>query len=208
MYPRVTARQMLDHLAVLKGLSDRHARREAVDAMLVRVGLWDVRNKALDGLSGGMRRRFGVAQALIGAPRLVVVDEPTAGLDPEERNRLLDLLAAIGEAVVVILSTHIVEDVADLCPRVAVLAAGRIRLQGSPADLVAGLRGRIWRTTVPRDAVERLRERLPVLSTRLASGRTLVRVQADSSPGEGFDPAEPALEDVYFATLAALRPAR
>lgn len=208
VYPRVTARQMLEHLAVLKGLADRHARREAVDAMLARVGLWEARDRTLEGLSGGMRRRFGVAQALIGAPRLVVVDEPTAGLDPEERNRLLDLLASVGEQVVVILSTHIVEDVADLCPRVAVLAAGRIRLQGAPADLVAAMRDRVWRTTVPHDAVDALRMRLPMLSTRLSAGRTMVRVQADVSPGPGFEAAAPTLEDVYFSTLAASRPAR
>src|SRR5512133_673342 len=145
VYPRVTAVDMLDHLAVLKGYANRKERRETVDALLHQVNLWDVRKKALAGFSGGMRQRFGIAQALLGQPQLIIVDEPTAGLDPEERNRFLNLLAEIGENVVVILSTHIVEDVADLCPRMAVLCEGRIVKQGAPLDLVAGLKGRIWK---------------------------------------------------------------
>jgi ABC-type multidrug transport system ATPase subunit len=207
VYPRVSAYDMLDHLAVLKGIAGRAARREVVDGLLEKVNLWPVRKRALAGFSGGMRQRFGIAQALIGAPELVIVDEPTAGLDPEERNRFLNLLAEIGENVVVILSTHIVEDVADLCPRMAIMAEGRIVTKGVPADLVNGLAGRIWRRTVAREALEEMRERLQVISTRLMAGRTLVHVLADSAPDAGFEPVPGGLEDVYFATLASTRKA-
>ena len=207
VYPRVSAYDMLDHLAVLKGIAGRAERREVVDGLLEKVNLWPVRKRALAGFSGGMRQRFGIAQALIGAPELVIVDEPTAGLDPEERNRFLNLLAEIGENVVVILSTHIVEDVADLCPRMAIMAQGRIVTQGVPADLVNGLAGRIWRRTVAREALEEMRGRLQVISTRLMAGRTLVHVLADSAPDAGFEPVPGGLEDVYFATLASTRKA-
>jgi ABC-type multidrug transport system ATPase subunit len=207
VYPRVSAYDMLDHLAVLKGIAGRAERREVVDGLLEKVNLWPVRKRALAGFSGGMRQRFGIAQALIGAPELIIVDEPTAGLDPEERNRFLNLLAEIGENVVVILSTHIVEDVADLCPRMAIMAQGRIVTQGVPADLVNGLAGRIWRRTVAREALEEMRGRLQVISTRLMAGRTLVHVLADSAPDAGFEPVPGGLEDVYFATLASTRKA-
>ena len=207
VYPRVSAYDMLDHLAVLKGIAGRAERREVVDGLLEKVNLWPVRKRALAGFSGGMRQRFGIAQALIGAPELIIVDEPTAGLDPEERNRFLNLLAEIGENVVVILSTHIVEDVADLCPRMAIMAEGRIVTQGVPADLVNGLAGRIWRRTVAREALEEMRGRLQVISTRLMAGRTLVHVLADSAPDAGFEPVPGGLEDVYFATLASTRKA-
>ena len=145
VYPRVSAADMLDHMAILKGVSNARDRKQTVEALLAQVNLWNVRNKAIAGFSGGMRQRFGIAQALIGQPRLIIVDEPTAGLDPEERNRFLNLLADIGERVVVILSTHIVEDVADLCPRMAIIAEGRIIATGAPADLTAALNGRIWK---------------------------------------------------------------
>jgi ABC-type multidrug transport system ATPase subunit len=205
VYPRVSAYDMLDHLAVLKGVASAADRKATVETLLHQVNLWDVRRKALAGFSGGMRQRFGIAQALIGNPTLVIVDEPTAGLDPEERNRFLNLLAEIGENVVVILSTHIVEDVADLCPRMAVLADGRIRLEGAPRALIEATRGRIWTRTVERAELPRYRERHEIISTRLFAGRTVLHVLADGDPGDGFAPADARLEDVYFSTLAGAR---
>ncbi len=205
VYPRVSAHDLLDHLAVLKGLTARADRRATVEALLQQVNLWDVRHKAVAGFSGGMRQRFGVAQALIGNPQLIIVDEPTAGLDPEERNRFNNLLAEIGEQVVVILSTHIVDDVADLCPRMAILAGGRIVLQGTPAELIGDLDGRIWQHDVERADVERARQAWPVISTRLQAGRTVIRVLADSRPTAAFEATPVGLEDVYFAALHRLR---
>jgi ABC-type multidrug transport system ATPase subunit len=205
VYPRVSAYAMLDHMAVLKGVASPSDRKATVEALLDQVNLWSVRKKALAGFSGGMRQRFGIAQALIGNPELIIVDEPTAGLDPEERNRFLNLLAEIGENVVVILSTHIVEDVADLCPRMAVMAAGRIQLEGAPLELIERTRGRIWKKAVARAELERCRERYELISTRLLSGRTVVHVVSDSDPGEGFTPVHGDLEDVYFSTLAQSR---
>lgn len=205
VYPRVSALEMLDHLAVLKGIGERRARKEVVDGLLAQVNLWDVRKKALAGFSGGMRQRFGIAQALIGNPRLIIVDEPTAGLDPEERNRFNNLLAEIGQNVVVILSTHIVDDVTDLCANMAIIAAGRIVRQGVPHELIAGLEGRVWRRVVERTELETFRAQHDVISTRLSEGRTVVHVLADSPPGSGFEPVNGTLEDVYFATLAAQR---
>ena len=205
VYPRVSAWDMLDHLAVLKGYAARGERKDAVERLLRQVNLWDVRRKAVAGFSGGMRQRFGIAQALLGDPRLIIVDEPTAGLDPEERNRFLNLLAEIGQSVVVILSTHIVEDVAELCPRMAILAGGRIVADGAPADLTGALQGRVWRKVIAKEELEPLRAATQVIATRLSGGRTVVHVLADSSPGEGFTPATAGLEDVYFATLAAQR---
>jgi ABC-type multidrug transport system ATPase subunit len=205
VYPRVTAYDMLDHLAVLKGLANARERRETVEALLAQVNLWDVRKKAIAGFSGGMRQRFGIAQALIGDPRLIIVDEPTAGLDPEERNRFNNLLAEIGENVVVILSTHIVDDVADLCSQMAIIAAGRIVRTGAPHDLIGSMRGRVWRKAIAKDALAGVRERLDVISTRLREGHTVVHVVADQPPEAGFEPVEGGLEDVYFATLSGLR---
>ena len=205
VYPRVTALDMLDHLAVLKGLANRAERRETVDALLHQVNLWDVRKKALAGFSGGMRQRFGIAQALIGQPSLIIVDEPTAGLDPEERNRFLNLLAEIGENVVVILSTHIVEDVADLCPNMAIIASGRIVKAGAPLALIEAMAGRVWRKTIAKGELDAYRRDHEVIATRLFGGRTVIHVLAESSPGAGFDPVEGGLEDVYFSTLAVSR---
>ena len=205
VYPRVSAYDMLDHMAVLKGIASGSARRATVEALLHQVNLWDVRKKALAGFSGGMRQRFGIAQALIGNPRLIVVDEPTAGLDPEERSRFLNVLAEIGDATVVILSTHIVEDVADLCPRMAVLAGGRILVEGAPQALVAELRGRIWQKTIDRAVLDDHAAAYRVISTRLLAGRTIIHVASDTSPGEGFMPAPGSLQDVYFSTLDASR---
>jgi ABC-type multidrug transport system ATPase subunit len=203
VYPRVSAFDMLDHMAVLKGVANRGERKALVEALLQQVNLWHVRKKALSGFSGGMRQRFGIAQALIGDPQLIIVDEPTAGLDPEERNRFLNLLAEIGENVVVLLSTHIVDDVADLCPRMAIIAEGRIVGEGSPQALMNDLAGRIWKKTIDKSELEALRQRHEVISTRLFAGRTVVHVLSDTDPGGGFKPEAGGLEDVYFATLAA-----
>ena len=201
VYPRVSAREMLDQMAVLKGISNPRQRKETVEGLLNQVNLWAVRNKALAGYSGGMRQRFGIAQALIGDPKLIIVDEPTAGLDPEERNRFLNLLADIGQEVVVILSTHIVEDVADLCPRMAILANGKIIERGAPADLMERLKGRIWRKAISKAELEALRAEANVISTRLFAGSTIVSVLADASPGAGFAPSDGGLEEVYFTAI-------
>ncbi len=205
VYPRVSAYEMLDHMAVLKGIASLADRKATVGTLLQQVNLWDVRKKALAGFSGGMRQRFGIAQALIGNPELIIVDEPTAGLDPEERNRFLNLLAEIGENVVVILSTHIVADVSDLCPLVAVLADGRVQLEGSPQELIRSTRGRIWMKVVDRRDLARYREQYEVLSTRLFAGRTAIHVLSDGDPGDGFTVVDAGLEDVYFSTLAQTR---
>jgi len=205
VYPRVSAYDMLDHMAVLKGFAHAAERKAEVERLLEQVNLYGVRRKALAGFSGGMRQRFGIAQALIGGPSLIVVDEPTAGLDPEERNRFLNLLAEIGETVVVILSTHIVEDVSDLCQTMAVMDGGRILRQGAPAQLAADLKGRIWIKTVDKSEVAELRARHAVISTRLSGGRTAVHIVADADPGDGFAPHAGGLEDVYFSTLYGAR---
>jgi len=205
VYPRVSAEAMLDHMAVLKGIAGKGERQTTVEALLNQVNLWSVRKKALAGFSGGMRQRFGIAQALIGQPRLIIVDEPTAGLDPEERNRFLNLLGAVSDNVVVILSTHIVEDVTDLCPRMAVLGDGRILLEGVPAELIKQLHGRIWRKTIDRAALDDESARHRIISSRLFAGRTVIHVEADSVPGPGFEPAQGGLEDVYFSTLDSRR---
>ncbi len=207
VYPRVSAYAMLDHMAVLKGIASASDRKATVETLLNQVNLWSVRNKAIAGFSGGMRQRFGIAQALIGNPELIIVDEPTAGLDPEERNRFLNLLAEIGENVVIILSTHIVDDVADLCPRMAVLAGGRIQLEGAPQDLIARARGTVWARTIARSDMAEMAERHTIISTRLFAGRTVIHVLSDQHPGAGFEPVEGGLEDVYFATLAGSRAA-
>jgi ABC-2 type transport system ATP-binding protein len=205
VYPRISAEDMLDHMAVLKGIATKADRRSTVETLLHQTNLWSVRKKALAGFSGGMRQRFGIAQALIGNPGLIIVDEPTAGLDPEERNRFLNLLAEIGENVVVILSTHIVEDVSDLCPRMAVLAGGRVQLEGAPLELIRAARGRVWTKAIDRGSLPRHRERYQILSTRLFAGRTILHVLADADPGDGFAPADAGLQDVYFSTLAHAR---
>jgi ABC-2 type transport system ATP-binding protein len=205
VYPRVSAYAMLDHMCVLKGIASAGERKATVETLLNQTNLWNVRSKAIAGFSGGMRQRFGIAQALIGNPRLIIVDEPTAGLDPEERNRFLNLLAEIGENVVIILSTHIVEDVADLCPRMAVLAGGRIQLEGAPLELIERARGSVWAKTIGRDELEATKAAYEVISTRLFAGRTIVHILSDRDPGAGFTAVEGGLEDVYFATLARSR---
>lgn len=205
VYPRISALAMLDHMAVLKGITGRGERKDAVEALLRQTNLWDARKKALAGYSGGMRQRFGVAQALIGSPKLLIVDEPTAGLDPEERNRFLNLLSEIGEHVVVILSTHIVDDVSDLCQRMAILAGGHIVATGTPDELTGALNGRIWRKVIAKDALEACRAAYAVIHSRLFGGRIVVNVLSDRDPGDGFTAVPPGLEDVYFTTLSNAR---
>lgn len=205
VYPRVSAYDMLDHMAVLKGIANGKDRKATVEALLQQVNLWPVRGKALAGFSGGMRQRFGIAQALIGNPDLIIVDEPTAGLDPEERNRFLNLLAEVGENVVVILSTHIVQDVTDLCPRMAVLAGGKIQLEGAPTKLQHELEGKVWERTIEKSELPDFQKRYTVISTRLFAGRTVVHVLSDTHPGDGFAQTPGGLEDVYLATVAKTR---
>jgi len=203
VYPKVSAEAMLNHFAVLKGVTVKSERRELVEVLLRQVNLWDVRQRKLGTYSGGMRQRFGIAQALIGDPRLVIVDEPTAGLDPEERNRFLNLLAEIGERVVVILSTHIVEDVTDLCSRMAIIGQGQVLLAGEPTEALRALDGRVWRRSIDKAELDGYRARMNILSTRLAAGRTLLHVLADTQPEAGFEAVAPDLEDVYFGQLRA-----
>ena len=203
VYPKVTAEVLLNHFAVLKGLTARGERKEAVEALLQQTNLWEARKRNLGTYSGGMRQRFGIAQALLGAPKLVIVDEPTAGLDPEERNRFHNLLARIGEQVVVILSTHIVEDVTDLCPQMAVIVKGQVLVQGEPQAAIDTLRDKVWRRTVSAEALPGYQERLNVLRTRLVGGKPQIHVYADSQPDDGFIAVEPNLEDVYFLHVRA-----
>jgi ABC-2 type transport system ATP-binding protein len=203
VYPKVTAAEMLDHFARLKGLTDSKTRKATVDALLERTNLATVRNQRLGGFSGGMRQRFGIAQALIGNPKLVIVDEPTAGLDPEERVRFHNLLADIGRDVIVILSTHIVDDVADLCPRFAVISKGRVLMSGEPKEAIGKVSGKIWERVVEREQVAALASAsVPIISTRLHAGHTVVRAYGEAYPGEGFESVNPDLEDVYFSAVA------
>ncbi|TGN55825.1 ABC transporter ATP-binding protein [Paracoccus liaowanqingii] len=207
VYPRVSAYELLDYMASLKGIVSAADRRGTVETLLVQTNLWNVRTKAVAGFSGGMKRRFGIAQALIGNPKLIIVDEPTAGLDPEERNRFHNLLVEIGEQVTILLSTHIVDDIADLCPRMAVLANGRIQLEGAPDDLIARSRGSMWSKTIERETLEEVKAAYEVVSTRLFAGRTIVHVLSANDPGNGFSPVEGGLEDVYLTTVARSRTA-
>ncbi len=201
VYPRITAEAMLDHMAVLKGVTSKGERKDLVKYLLDQTNLYEARNKALTGFSGGMRQRFGIAQALIGNPKLIIVDEPTAGLDPEERNRFHNLLADIGENVVVILSTHIVEDVTDLCQNMAIMARGSIVASGKPMDLIDTMKGKVWRKIVAKSEVDSYRARFDIISTRLFAGDTVLHAFSESDPGEGFEAISATLEDVYFQTL-------
>lgn len=202
VYPKMSAQDMLHHLAVMKGINNTGERKEIVDALLNQTNLWDVRKKALSTYSGGMKQRFGIAQALLGKPRLIIVDEPTAGLDPAERNRFLNLLSSIGRDVTVILSTHIVEDVRELCSRMAIIASGEVLLEGSPAEALQALEGRIWSKVIATDDELRSMEaEQRIISSHLVAGQHEVRVYAESSPGTGFRPVEAGLEDVYFRQL-------
>jgi ABC-2 type transport system ATP-binding protein len=201
-HPRVSAERLLDHFAVLKGLVAPGERRDVVEALLRRTNLWEVRGQRVGTFSGGMRQRLGVAVALLGSPKLIIVDEPTAGLDPEERVRFLNLLSEIGEGSAVILSTHIVEDVEELCSRLAIIDRGEILLEAEPARAIDALRGRIWRRTVSRDELPALERERSVISTKLLAGRTIAHVHADASPGPAFEEVEPDLKDVYFSVMA------
>jgi ABC-2 type transport system ATP-binding protein len=201
VYPRISAYDMLDHLALLKGLVNTRERKEAVAAMLRRCNLYDVRKKALASFSGGMRQRFGIAQALIGNPQLLIVDEPTAGLDPGERNRFYNLLAEVGEQVIVILSTHIVEDVTDLCPNMAIIHRGRVLFEGTPDDAIASLRGRVWQRFIAKSELLEYERRFRVISSRLAGGRPFLHVLGEQAPDTEFLPGAPDLEDVFFTRI-------
>jgi ABC-2 type transport system ATP-binding protein len=203
VYPKISAVDLLQHLAVMKGITNKAERKEMVDAILNQTNLWDSRKKALSTYSGGMKQRFGIAQALLANPKLIIVDEPTAGLDPAERNRFLNLLSSIGSNVTVILSTHIVEDVRELCPRMAIIANGELLLEGAPNEALESLRGKIWSKVVATDdELRALESSLRVISTHLIGGLHEIRVHSDSSPGEGFHAVESDLEDVYFIQLA------
>jgi ABC-2 type transport system ATP-binding protein len=202
VYPKVSAQDLLEHLAVMKGISNKTERKQIVEALLNQTNLWDARKKALGTYSGGMKQRFGIAQALLANPRLIIVDEPTAGLDPAERNRFLNLLSSIGREVTVILSTHIVADVHELCSRMAIIANGRLLLEGAPMETLEGSKGKIWSKIVPTDEELRAIEtQLNVLSAHLTGGLHEVRVYSDSNPGEGFAPVNASLEDIYFLHL-------
>ncbi|CAM1364060.1 Multidrug ABC transporter ATP-binding protein [Tenacibaculum soleae] len=201
VYPKISAEKLLDHLAVLKGVLNKKERKEQVTALLQQVNLYQHRKKSVFTFSGGMRQRFGIAQALLGDPQIIIVDEPTAGLDPEESNRFLNLLSEIGENVIVILSTHIVEDVRNLCPKMAILSNGEIISVGSPNDLVASIDGKIWTKIIPKKDVIIYKKAFDIISTKLIAGETQIRVLSDSKPEEGFEKITPNLEDFYFTTL-------
>ncbi|MEM7375125.1 MAG: ABC transporter ATP-binding protein [Bacteroidota bacterium] len=201
VYPKISAQQLLDHIAVLKGILNKKERREQVAALLQQVNLYRHRKKSVYRFSGGMRQRFGIAQALLGTPRIIIVDEPTAGLDPEERHRFLNLLSEIGEHVIVILSTHIVEDVRGLCANMAILGEGELKVVGNPASLTSELEGKIWTKTITRAEVEHYRQQYSVLSTRLHAGNTQIQIIASDKPEIGFESHAPDLESLYFSTL-------
>ena len=202
LFPKVSAEKLLDHFALLKGIAERDKRKQVVEAILRQVNLWDVRKQKLGGYSGGMKQRFGVAVALLGNPKLLIVDEPTAGLDPAERVRFLNLLSELGENSVVLLSTHIVEDVTELCTRMAIIDRGEILLEAEPLRAVENLRGQIWRRVISKNQLTDIQREHAVISTKLLAGRTVVRVHNDTSPGPDFESAEPDLEDVYFSAMA------
>ncbi|WBU89087.1 ABC transporter ATP-binding protein [Cellulophaga omnivescoria] len=201
VYPKISAEKLLNHLAVLKGILDKNLRKKQVTALLQQVNLYQHRKKAVYTFSGGMRQRFGIAQALLGNPQIIIVDEPTAGLDPEESNRFLNLLSEIGENVIVILSTHIVEDVRNLCPKMAILSNGEIISEGNPKDLVASIEGKIWTKIIPKNDIEVYKNTFDVISTKLVAGDTQIRILSNKKPEKDFQLIAPNLEDFYFASL-------
>lgn len=200
-YPKVSALDLLNHFAILKGISDKKERKEIVDALLHQTNLFEDRKRNVSEYSGGMRQRFGIAQALLGNPKLIIVDEPTAGLDPMERNRFHNILSEIGEQVIVILSTHIVDDVRTLCNRMVVMNHGTILLEGTPSEAVASVQGRIWRKAVEKSELAEFRMRLPVISHYVSEGRMMIHVISDDRPEDGFEAVDATLEDVYFSTI-------
>lgn len=205
VYPKISALHLLEHFATLKGILDKQDRKEQIEALLVQTNLYTYRKKAVSTFSGGMKQRFGIAQALLGNPKLIIVDEPTAGLDPEERYRFLNLLSEIGEQIIVILSTHIVEDVQDLCSRIAILAEGRLILDGNPLNLMENLTGRVWKKTIEKGELAAYKERYAVVSSRLFAGKTRIHILAEEEPGNGFLSISPDLSDVYFTELFGLK---
>ncbi|MCE7993663.1 MAG: ABC transporter ATP-binding protein [Roseivirga sp.] len=199
LYPKVSAEMLLNHFAALKGIHDKQERKRTVNELLEKVNLTEHRKKNLGGYSGGMKQRFGIAQALIGDPRLVIVDEPTAGLDPQERNRFHNILSKLGRETIVILSTHIVEDVKDLCTQMAILNKGSILTHGNPKQLVKDMEGQIWEKVIDQEELGQIRQSHQVISDRFYDGQTMVRIVSTSNPGVGFQPVAPGLEDVYFS---------
>ncbi len=203
VYPKVTSYNMLDHIASLKGIANRVERKELVESLLNKTNLWDVRNKSLGTYSGGMKQRFGIAQALIGDPKLIIVDEPTAGLDPAERNRFHNLLSEIGENTIVILSTHIVDDISNLCSNMAIICMGEVVAKGNPNQLTDAVRGRIWTKAIDKESLLKYQSELQVISTHLKAGNTIVHVLSDNQPDSSFQSSDASLEDVYFAEITA-----
>lgn len=201
VYPRVSAYEMLDHIAVLKGVTSKSERKELVSGLLERVNLSQHKNKSISGFSGGMKQRFGIAQSLIGNPKLIIVDEPTAGLDPGERNRFYNLLSEIGENVIVILSTHIVQDVRELCPMMAIIDKGKLLYSGKPDDALHSMQGKIWEKSISKEEMDQYQQQHEVISSKLVSGKPLIHIYSDSRPEGGFEPAEADLEDVFFKTI-------
>ncbi len=201
VYPRVSAYEMLDHIALLKGVVDKGPRKELVEALLQRVNLWEHRKRRISGFSGGMKQRFGIAQSLIGDPKLIIVDEPTAGLDPGERNRFYNLLTEIGENVVVILSTHIVQDVQELCNNMAIINKGKLLYSGAPNDALKAMKGKVWEKAIGKQELEQYANNLVLISNKLVAGRPIIHVMSDINPGEGFISTEPNLEDVFFGSI-------
>lgn len=199
VYPKISAQELLNYLAILKGISNKKERKEQVETLLQQTNLYQYRKKSVYTFSGGMKQRFGIAQALLGAPKLIIVDEPTAGLDPEERNRFLNLLSEIGKHIIVILSTHIVEDVQELCKQMAILAKGKIIAVGNPTDLVSTLAGKVWRKPIAKAELPTYQEKYRVISTQLVGGDTLIKVLSDSQPSSGFELTKAGLEDYYFS---------
>lgn len=202
VYPKISAEEMLDHLANLKGITHRKERKEVVETLLQKVNLWNVRKKRLGTYSGGMKQRFGIAQALLGNPKLIIVDEPTAGLDPVERNRFHNLLSEIGENTIVILSTHIVDDVTTLCHDMAIICLGEVVLRGNPQEIIESYQGRVWKKLIDKNELETYKNSFKVISSRLLMGKTLIHVISEGNPGEGFEVLEADLEDVYFTEIS------
>jgi ABC-2 type transport system ATP-binding protein len=206
VYPKIDAVTLLDHLAVLKGIGNAKERKEIVEALLHKTNLWAARNKNLGGYSGGMKQRFGIAQALLANPKLIIVDEPTAGLDPAERNRFLNLLSELGENTIVILSTHIVDDVKELCTDMAIINKGEVLYKGSPLDAIAEVAGKVWKKRIAKSELEEYKNKFQVISERLISGTPEIRIFSSSNPDTGFELVDADLEDVYFTQIFGTRP--